>query len=95
MIYKYKIDEVAAVQLLEAAIWYEQKGIGLGDDLVLCFEEGIETICRSPFLEIRHRHLRLYNINHFPYQIIYSVEGDMITVVAFFHAKRDPKNWKK
>ncbi len=95
MIFKYIIDEVAGAQLLEAAAWYEEKRAGLGNDLILCFEEGIETIWHSPFLEERYRHLRLFNIKRFPYQIIYSVENDLVTVVAFFHAHRNPTVWKK
>ncbi len=95
MNFKYRIDEVAGAQLLDAALWYEEKREGLGNDLILCFEEGIEIICRSPLLEERYRNLRLYNIRRFPYQIIYSIENDLITVVAFFHVKRNPKNWKK
>jgi plasmid stabilization system protein ParE len=95
MTYKYRIDEAAAALVLEAALWYEEKREGLGSDLILCFEEGIEAIQRNPFFEERYKNLRLYNIHRFPYQIIYYVENDLITIVAFFHARRDPKNWKK
>jgi hypothetical protein len=48
MTYKYRIDEVAASLVLEAALWYEEKREGLGSDLILCFEEGIEAIQRNP-----------------------------------------------
>jgi toxin ParE1/3/4 len=95
MKFKYRIDEVAAAQLLDAALWYEEKRQGLGDDLILCFEEGIEIICNSPFFEERYLNFRLYNIHRFPYQIIYYIEGDFIVLAAFFHAKQDPKKWKK
>jgi hypothetical protein len=94
MIFGHKIENVAGTQLLEAMLWYESKRSGLGDELYLCFEEGLNSICRNPFFEDRYKGLRVYNIHRFPYQIIYSIEVETIMVVAFFHAKRNPEIWK-
>jgi hypothetical protein len=96
MNFKYRILDVAANEILEAAIWYDDKRKGLGDDLIFCFESQLNYLLNNPeHFQIRHKHLRLVNIKRFPYQIVYYLEKDLITIVAFFHAKRNPKQWKK
>ena len=96
MKYQYRILNVAAHEILEAAVWYENKRKGLGDSLINCFDTELHYILNNPnhFLT-RHKHFRLANIKRFPYQIVYYLQGDLITVVAFFHAKRNPKQWEK
>jgi hypothetical protein len=34
-------------------------------------------------------------MKRFPYGLFYVREGDLITVLACFHAKRDPAIWKE
>jgi toxin ParE1/3/4 len=95
MKYSYRILEIAANELLEAAIWYNDKRKGLGEEIILSFEVAIDNILRNPLTnQTKHKKLRSVNINRFPYQIIYLVEGNLITVTAFFHASRNPKIWK-
>lgn len=89
------IESVAGAQLLEAALWYNEKRSGLGEELILCFEEAVDVLSRNPFFEVRYRNLRIYNIKRFPYQIVYLMEVEHVKIVAFFHASRDPKEWKK
>ena len=95
MSFDYKIEDVAGAQVLEAMLWYENHRQGLGDELYLCFEEAIQIICRNPFYENRYKGLRIYNIHRFPYQIVYKIEVEMVIILAFFHARRDPKKWQK
>lgn len=54
MNFGYQIEEVAAAQLLEAMLWYEANRKGLGDELLLCFEEAVSVVCRNPFYEDRY-----------------------------------------
>jgi len=47
---------------------------------------------RAPLLD-KNYHKVL--IQRFPYQIIYTVYGETILILAVFHAKRNPEEWKK
>ena len=95
MKYNYRVLDFATAEILEAAIWYNDKRAGLGDELITCFEASLETIIRKPLLfEKRYLDLRLTNINRFPYQIIFYERNFIVTVVAFSHGKRNPKYWK-
>jgi hypothetical protein len=93
MAYNIKIQSYAEEEFLESVAWYELQRNGLGDELILCFEEALEVLKRNPFFEVRYKDLRLYNIRRFPYQIIYYLVNDSIEIVAFFHAHREPKQW--
>jgi plasmid stabilization system protein ParE len=41
-----------------------------------------------------HKNVRQAVVGRFPYCVMY-LTGDAITVVAVFHAARDPKIWKR
>ena len=40
------------------------------------------------------RGLRSKMLNHFPYNILYAVEHDLILIVAVAHQKRRPRYWR-
>ena len=64
MSYTYRVLEVAANEVLEAALWYNDKRAGLGDDIILSFEASLNTILRNPFLfQVRYKKFRIVNIN--------------------------------
>ena len=85
----------AQADLHEAYHWYEQQREGLGSDFLLCVEEALEKIRRTPELyPVVHKELRRMLIRRFPYGLFYLVEEEMIVVVAVFHARRDPKQWQ-
>ncbi len=84
----------AQADLDEAYHWYEQQREGLGSDFLLCVEEALEKIRRTPELyPMVHKELRRMLIRRFPYGLFYLVEEKTIVIVAVFHARRDPKQW--
>ncbi len=96
MIYTYRVLSSATDEILVAALWYEDKRIGLGDELVLSFEASLNDILRNPFAyRIRYKNLRILNIQRFPYQIVYFVEEKQVTVISFHQSKKNPKRWKR
>jgi hypothetical protein len=94
MRYNITIQIRAKEEFFDAMRWYEMQRKGLGDELELCFEETLEILRRNPLYEIRHNNVRILNIRRFPYQVVYTVEGNQIDVISFYHAHRDPENWK-
>jgi hypothetical protein len=95
MSYTYRVLSAATDEILAAAMWYEDKRPGLGDELILNFEAALNNILRNPFAyQIRYKNLRLSNIQRFPYQVVYFVEEKEVTIISFHPSRRNPKRWK-
>ena len=81
-------------ELIEAIDWYEARGSGLGADLLRCVDACVERISREPeSYPIVHRETRMGIVRRFPYLLLYRITEKGVSVVAVFHAKRDPKIW--
>lgn len=50
------------------------------------------TPFRFPVLEDDARHLVLAD---FPYSVIYTMEAEVVLIVAVFHQRRDPVEWRR
>ena len=86
----------AEADIAEAFDWYEEQVLGLGSDFLLCLDAVLNEIRRNPLLYPQiHRKARRALVRRFPYQILYVYIDETITVIAVFHAKRNPKIWKK
>ncbi|MCW5908884.1 MAG: hypothetical protein KIS94_13555 [Chitinophagales bacterium] len=94
MKYNIEISEAAYVELAEAMAWYETQQAGLGEELEADMDQALLILQRNPFYEVRYRNLRVFNLERFPFQIIYIVFNQTIRVISFFHAHRDPEIWK-
>src|SRR5688572_7501807 len=96
MKYSARTHDFAAAELLEAALWYENKRTGLGDEFILCYEAKLNQVLTNPLqFQIRHKNCRFALFDRFPYYLVYFVDGNIITVVSCFHAKRNPRIWKR
>lgn len=89
-----EVKEPAIQDLEEAYFWYEMQRSGLGDELVLCFDECLEILQRNPFFEIRFKDIRILKTRRFPYQMIYRIKDNAVIVIGFIHAHRDAKVWQ-
>ena len=85
----------AEADIQDAFLWYEQQRNGLGNDFLLCVEEALSMIGRTPEMYPRvHKNVYRSLIRRFPYGVFYIIEEDRIVILAIFHAKRNPKKWK-
>ena len=85
----------AEADIQDAFLWYEQQRNGLGNDFLLCVEEALSIIRRNPEMYPRvHKNVYRSLIRRFPYGVFYIIEEDRIVILAVFHAKRNPKQWK-
>lgn len=85
----------AQAELEDAYAWYEEQRTGLGEHFLLCIEEKISAIRRQPeTYPTVHRTVRRALIRRFPYGIYYIIEENRVVVIAIFHSRRDPKQWK-
>ncbi len=95
MTYVLMVRPEAEADLAEAKRWYEDRRGGLGADLVLCVEEALEKIRRSPeIFPVVHKDVRSVTVRRFPYGIFYRIVGRHISVLGVFHARRGPRSWQ-
>jgi hypothetical protein len=82
-------------ELEAAALWYEERQSGLGDDFLAQFERTLRRILADPdrWRKIRGDNRKL-NFQRFPYAIVYSPRGDAIYIKAVMHLHRRPFYWK-
>jgi hypothetical protein len=90
------VSHPEADQELEgAALWYEQRHPGLGDDFIDEFEHTLRRIVAEPerWRVLRGDNRKL-NFHRFPYAIVYSVRPDTIHLKAVMHLHRRPFYWQ-
>ena len=86
----------ASQELEGAALWYEERQLGLGDDFLDEYRVTLRQIQSHPE---RWRKIlgdnRQLKFNRFPYAIIYSVGlDDTIYIKAVMHLRRRPFYWQ-
>lgn len=95
MPYGIIITKGALKEYSEAALWYDEQRIGLGEQFISTVRAKLVLIAENPELfSNKHRTYREVKIDSvFPYQIVYRVDmkGKRIVVSAIFHTSRKPK----
>jgi len=81
----------------EAYAWYEEQGLGLGEDWLLCLDETFGKISRNP--EIYGKLLgdvRCAMLQRFPYNVYFDFRKakNSVLILGVFHASRDPWHWQ-
>jgi len=85
----------ADLELEAAALWYEDRQPGLGDDFLNEFEHTLRRVVAQPerWRKVRGENRKL-NFNRFPYAIIYSTQAGVIYIKAVMHLHRRPFYWQ-
>lgn len=86
----------AELDLIQAIRWYEKQSLGLGSNFMLAVDAAISSLQRNS--ELHHKvfkSVRRILLRRFPYGIYYIAHQERITVLAIFHAKRNPALLKK
>lgn len=86
----------AEADINDAYQWYESQRKGLGESYLLCIEEALSRIIRTPLIySIVYKDIRRVLIHRFPFGIFF-IEGEKnISVLAVLHARRNPETWKE
>jgi plasmid stabilization system protein ParE len=85
----------AEADLAEAAEWYEDKGAGLGVDLIKAVRAAINFAASNPEVYAKiHGDLRRAPVKRFPYGIFYRLRDQQLYVVAILHDRRNPTVWQ-
>lgn len=76
--------------------WYEEKGIGLGEEFLRLFYALTGAIIRNPLsYQTVYEDFRRCLLRRFPYAIYYRVDKQEIIVYALFHCARNPAITKR
>ena len=87
--------EEAEAELIDAALWYESKEVGLGKRFRNEVAGVIASIVANPLLwRERDGGYRRVNCPVFPYYVPYFIRGDKIIIAAIAHERRIPGYWR-
>lgn len=85
---------LAEQDALAAAIWYEKRQTGLGEN----FLTEVDRAVRALSGEALHYRIRFADVRRMPihrfrfYGIYYVVQGEEVWVLAIFHGRRHPRS---
>ncbi len=95
MKYKLVIRSCAETDISTSVIWYEKKRKGLGKSFQKFLDATFRSIIINPeSFPLVYKKIRRALIKKFPYSIFYCFDNNIIIVLAVYHEKRDPNNWK-
>ena len=91
----YSFHPEAEEEFLNAIDYYEEHKFGLGSEFAIEIHSTIENIISFPtaWPQLEHDIHRCLT-QRFPYGIIYSIEKDLIFILAVMHLRREPAYWK-
>jgi plasmid stabilization system protein ParE len=85
----------AEVDLTNARDWYERQRAGLGAAFLLCVEEVLERISRTPEMyRVVHQDIWRALTRRFPYAVYYRIVANAVVVLGILHTRRDPREWQ-
>jgi plasmid stabilization system protein ParE len=90
------VAEPAADRDVEAAFaWYQNEREGLGLEFLDELRVAYGRIADGPlkYRELRSG-IRRTLLRRFPYAVYFSVEGEVVVILAVLHAHRDPAEWQ-
>lgn len=86
------IRRAAKLETAEAHDWYDERKPGLGIEFLTAVEAVLAVIERAPDrFPVVFGPARKARLRRFPYAIYFIQRGDLISVIAVFHAKRNPQ----
>ena len=85
----------AEAEMTGAFDWYEDRAPGLGLEFLCCVDAVFSAALRNPLrFPLVHRTVRRALTRRFPYEVLFVEDGERVVILAVFHAKRNPKEWR-
>ncbi|MBI3014373.1 MAG: type II toxin-antitoxin system RelE/ParE family toxin [Candidatus Tectomicrobia bacterium] len=85
----------AEEEFREAARYYENEAPGVGVAFVAEVRRAITSIIENPYAAPAvGSGIRRKVLSHFPYNVLYAVEPELIVIVALAHQRRRPRYWQ-
>lgn len=85
----------AEEEFREAVRYYETEAPGVGVSFITTVRRAVALISENPYAAVpAGGGIRKKVLTHFPYNILYTVERDLVLIVAVAHQKRRPRYWR-
>ena len=86
--------EIAEKEFYISQEYYEEQQTNLGNKFKSEVYNTLNSIQKSPniFVKVK-KDIRKCIVNKFPFNILYSIEGNNILVIAIAHHHRNPDYW--
>lgn len=95
MFFSIIFHKKAATELLESIDWYSKRSVIVSEKFIVDISKGVDSIQLNPLINpIVYGVKRRFNLNNFPFSIIYSIHNKTIYILSIFHHSRNPKIWK-
>ena len=86
----------AEKEFREAARYYENEAPGVGLAFIIEVHKAVAAVIANPLAAPQVRSsIRRQLLHLLPYNVLYSIEGDLVVVVAVAHQKRRPTYWRR
>lgn len=90
------IEPEAEADLALARAWHDEQAPGKGDVFLDQVEHSFALIVRQPRLfPIIHRQARIITMDRFAWGVLYRIDGTRVVVLAIFHLRSNPDNWRQ
>ena len=87
---------LAARELIDSALFYDQRRAGLGEEFLAEVESVLELIRTQPAIGRPERHgTQSYPTKRFPFRVVYAPQPDRFWIVAVAHLSRRPCYWAR
>ena len=85
----------ARQELVEAAQWYlAEGGAAVAEQWGWTIERALLLLSQMPQIGTAYSsRSRTWPLKRFPYTLVYSVQGEVLTVLAVAHQSREPGYW--
>ena len=94
--YTLKIDIEALTDIKEAYLWYEEQSKDLGKRYKSQVINQVNTLKKNPLLySVRYNNVHCLKIKKFPFLVHFTVEENIVNVIAVIHTSLNPKIWEK
>jgi plasmid stabilization system protein ParE len=97
MIRRLIIRAEAEADISEAALWYQARRAGLGEEFITEVHAAIESAAANPrkYRRLRRRpEVRRVLTRRFPYRVFFVLRPDAIVVFRVLHGARHEREWK-
>lgn len=86
----------AQAEFEEAAVWYDERRPGLGEEFIIEIEQAVPRAATAPLrYPAVFRDIRRTVARRFPYSIYFRTRDNALIVLAVFHGRRDPLIWQR
>lgn len=94
--YKLLAEPRVAQDLLKAPFYYESQREGLGDEFLAEVSATYDRIQDNPLkYQVLRSEVRRALCRRFPFGVFFSVDVELVSVLAVLHIAKNPEEWKR